>query len=206
MQNIENMEVVVIMAGYRKEMSAFLASNPGLPSRFPITLEFDNYSYDELADLFAGMIAERGPFRLEESLRTDRPRLVQLVQAAIPRTVAAGHNARAVRNLVDAVLRRQTDRIAAQSAPSFETLFSVCERDFVRATEQAESRIAAVLSKLDQIVGVPTVKEFVKSVAAKIKVDKQRHAMGLPCETGTLHMIFKGNPGTGKTTIWAITI
>jgi hypothetical protein len=45
-------ELVVIVAGYTDEMVVFIASNPGLESRFRTTIEFPDYSDDELVEIF----------------------------------------------------------------------------------------------------------------------------------------------------------
>merc|ERR1719428_2100821 len=61
----------------------------------------------------------------------------------------------------------------------------------------------AALTKLDGIVGLQGVKNFVKSLHAQLKmeVDRREAGIGVPGSAGTLHMIFSGKPGTGKTTV-----
>ena len=52
-------ELVVIAAGYGQEMAQFISSNPGLPSRFPRTIRFPDYSTDELASIFTRHVRAR---------------------------------------------------------------------------------------------------------------------------------------------------
>jgi stage V sporulation protein K len=57
------------------------------------------------------------------------------------------------------------------------------------------------LARLSALVGLDEVKNEVQELAAVLRVNRQREAMGLSTHTGTLHYVFSGPPGTGKTTV-----
>ena len=67
--------------------------------------------------------------------------------------------------------------------------------------QQYRGDVAAVEAELDAIVGLDTVKTFVRDIAKNVQAQQRRKAQGLTAATVNMHMIFTGNPGTGKTTI-----
>jgi Cdc6-like AAA superfamily ATPase len=112
-------EVVLIVAGYPDEMAVFLDANPGLRSRFPKTIFFDDYSNDELLQIFDGM-ARKSHYRPTEEAR----KKVLHHVAARPRDRGFG-NARLVRNLFEAAVSAQASRVVELGEVSDEVLVTL---------------------------------------------------------------------------------
>ncbi|KMO83222.1 MAG: type VII secretion AAA-ATPase EccA [Mycolicibacterium rufum] len=100
--------LVVIVAGYRKDLDMFLDTNEGLRSRFTRSIDFPSYSAAELVEI-ATRMAEKRDSRFEEQARADMERLfAHLAQATTPdgngvqrRSLDIAGNGRFVRNLVE---------------------------------------------------------------------------------------------------------
>ena len=105
-------DLVVIAAGYAREMDAFLAANSGLASRFPKRISFPDYSDDELAAIFEHLAAAEGL-----TLAPDVPGRLRAVLRDTPRGPSFG-NGRLMRNLLDAAVAAQSERLTASGSPS----------------------------------------------------------------------------------------
>lgn len=98
----------VVVAGYPDEMAQFVASNPGLTSRFSRTIDFPSYNPDELFEIFTTM-AEADGYRM--TLGAQRA-LKEVLQIRWSRRDKDFGNARLVRNLVEEAVLRQSIRIS----------------------------------------------------------------------------------------------
>jgi Cdc6-like AAA superfamily ATPase len=109
-------ELVVIVAGYDREMTQFINSNPGLSSRFPRTIHFPDYTTDELVTIFEDMCTS-GKYVVSSKTLTG----LRQYLATLPRTRQFG-NARLIRNVFEAALGRQASRIVATGDADLTTL------------------------------------------------------------------------------------
>ena len=81
-----------------------------------------------------------------------------------------------------------------------QAVFGETKETLVRA-RSSQAEIDAVNQELDQIVGLEEVKAYIRSIQAHMQVQQKRKEQGLKTAEVSRHMIFTGNPGTGKTTI-----
>lgn len=120
-------QLVVILAGYRVEMESFLRMNPGLRSRCPIHIDFPDYTTSELLEIARQMAAER-QYRLSPGVERRLSRLLE--ERRLLRGPTFG-NAREVRNLLEAAIRRQAVRLVRQERTSREDLMLLSAEDFL---------------------------------------------------------------------------
>ena len=108
-------------------MEALIDANPGLKSRFTRTIDFPDYSTDELVEIFDRMSGDTR-YHLDES---GRPALAKLIEAE-PRTRGFG-NARFVRNVFEEAVGRQAERLASVEDPSEAELTTLTAADITDA-------------------------------------------------------------------------
>ena len=119
-------ELVVILAGYTKEMQAFLSANSGLQSRFPSIVEFPDYTGAELLQILKLQAKSRG-YVLDT--RCDAPLLAYFNAVQLARARQAG-NGRLARNKLEEAILAAARRTAADEAADLSLLLP---EDFERS-------------------------------------------------------------------------
>lgn len=193
-------DIVIIFAGYTDLMQDFLAMNPGLKSRIPNRFDFADYSADELAAIGAASLSKKGYTFDEVALH-----------AAIRRQYRRsgdGSNGRWVRNFEDSLIGAISTRLAQTHAGDLsqvtnDEITSVTDADIRTVTGGAASaqRVDALLDELENLIGLEEVKQWTADLVQVAEANQRLEAQGLQTSTPTYHMVFSGNPGTGKTTV-----
>lgn len=183
LQEMENNRdrLMVIFAGYAKEMEEFLYhSNAGLGSRIYKVIQFDDYSDDELVQIFLSLSENEGYTVEEEAINRLRLKLSTM------RYAQDFGNARTVRNLYGEVKKEckstDNDKVIRAKHVKLETSL----RDF-----------PTVKKELDGMIGLTRAKQEISRAVATHKFLKESY-LEIPFSK---HMLFLGNSGTGKSTV-----
>lgn len=194
-------EVVVILAGYTEEMRNFLHHNTGLQSRIPHFIMFEDYTDEELGLIFDSMIRKVGLSLAEPN------RGFVVRQVAQKRKARSFGNARELRNIMEKALSQQAVRLSSKDLKALtqNELTTLIYSDFTEADDDPlelppNTEAPDVLAKLDALVGLKSVKDEIRRLADYLRLSRMRGQGKVPDDL-SLHMVFSGNPGTGKSTV-----
>jgi len=120
-------QFILILAGYPDEMDVFMSMNPGLPSRFPIQIDFPDYTLDQLIQIAELMLKEREYIFMPQTLM----RFKQYLQEEKARFPRGFSNARFVRNTIERCVRQQAVRLLKLKSRSLskQDLMQICPED-----------------------------------------------------------------------------
>lgn len=187
----------VIMAGYKEPLQNMIKNaNTGLASRFTYAIDIPDYTDDELLEI-AGEFIKAQHFEADESVFGAIRKCI--IHDKIDETFG---NARYIRELVNRAVDNMSDRIADSDKLSDNDYFSFRPEDFWQGGKDEKST-AEYLDELNELIGLSSVKKEVNEIINRIEIDAEMEKRGLATSgnIGTLHMTFKGNAGTGKTTV-----
>jgi stage V sporulation protein K len=125
-------QLILILAGYNREMDLFLRTNPGLRSRFPLQIEFPDYKIEELMEI-ANLMVQARQYQLTPESQITLKRILRS-------HLTTGHeydgNARFVRNIVESAMRQQAVRLVGLPQNSREDLMTIETLDILKATRK----------------------------------------------------------------------
>lgn len=193
--------LVVIFAGYSGRMKEFMAANPGLSRRIPREniFVFPDYSPEELWEILKQELEQRSIFYSVEMGTTLRDTVRDLYLARSEHFGNAGE----VRNFVEAIERRRAVRIRIEK---LERNAPLIEEDIPENYKALGSRkppsAEEILQGLDHLVGLSPLKGYVTSLVYRVQYEELRKQFDPQFKPNhdLEHIVFTGNPGTGKTT------
>lgn len=190
--------LIVIFAGYDKEMGDFLETNPGLSSRIGYKFRFDDYSTDELLEIFE-RAATRAGFECEEGLLDAELREL----FAYHRRFKSFGNGRFVMEVLHRMVVKHADAVSAGKVSEGKRY--VLDASDVPTRQEINDitdwKPTGADELLQPLVGMDDLKNKVRELERVVGFYEQGRKAGLKLPDINLHMTFAGNPGTGKTTI-----
>lgn len=186
-------KLVIIFAGYEKEMHGFLNINPGIASRIGYTFHFRDYSTEELVLMFDRKMKKAG-FTYDLSV-------LDAVADVCDHFRGQKNfgNGRFVDKLIQRTILNQSTRNVSN-----DWIHRITKEEIPTVSEMVTTDVVPVRSfeeQLDEFIGLETVKEKVRSFADFVRFQQIAKEAGATLTSGNMHMIFTGNPGTGKTAI-----
>src|SRR4051794_40130113 len=187
----------VVVAGYTDNMRHFIDANPVLKSRFTRYIEFHDYSVPELQEILQSLLSANN-FVVGPN-----------AEAKITKVVADMHrnrgerfgNGRAMRELFEKIVERQAQRLASTDGAGAQQWQQIVADDIPDDRRAAVADVDQLLAELDGMIGLAEVKQEIRKLVNLVRLNERRIREGQDPIPVSLHMVFAGNPGTGKTTV-----
>lgn len=200
--------IAIFVAGYPKEMNVFINSNPGLKSRFSNYYHFPDYLPEELMEIAKVSMEDKGLIIEEDALNYFEQKVIRAYR---DRDESFG-NARYVLSLVDGAKMNMALRLVKKrdmKDMNDEELSTITIEDvqemFVTGNAKRlhltvdEPRLKDALQELESLVGMENIKQEIRDI---VKLVRYYNDIGKDVmHKFVMHTVFKGNPGTGKTTV-----
>lgn len=207
-------DLAMIFAGYPKEMQAFIGKNPGMKSRIHNIIHFPDYVPQELMDIALYAADKRDVTITEDAQQFMR---TKVVEAYRNRDEHFG-NARFVHGIIEEskqnmalrLMREQEDirqldkeALSTISIKDVQKTFGSAAKEDVQIPVD-EALLNEALNELHSLVGLGNVK---KQIDELVKLVRYYNEIGRNVRKAfSLHTVFTGNPGTGKTTMARIIV
>jgi SpoVK/Ycf46/Vps4 family AAA+-type ATPase len=196
--------LAVIVAGYPQEMDEFIHSNPGLGRRLATEIIFADYTPQELLEIFrqrVNLVQGCLSSQLENALTN------LFTQLYLDRDRSFG-NAGLVENLFNQIDERRSVRVITENLDLLNEPFQPEDlpetyQQLAAQGQKNQDTVEELLQELDRLTGLHSVKAIIREIVETELADRRLREAGLTVddEPETRHLLFTGNPGTGKTTI-----
>ena len=192
---------VLVCAGYKDEMGNLMKANPGFQSRFTHNINIDDYSPEELTEIFRRNCEGQG-YKLADGV-------LEKALSAFRKIVAEKSgksfgNAREARNMLDECLGKLGTRVNAlpDAEITRDSFFTILPEDIPYEEPKVVSE-EECMAELNSLIGLDGVKEEIRLMIEELRQQKLEAEINGTDFKGVKgdHYLFLGNPGTGKTTV-----
>ncbi len=205
--------IAFIFAGYPKEMRQFMESNPGLSSRIANVIHFPDYTPDELMQIADYAAKLRGVAIDEAAKSFMHMKVVELYRnrdekfgnaRLMNSVVEEGKQNMALRLMKSADLaEKSNEELSTIVLEDIDVIFGVGGKSSVELPID-EALLTDALNQLKELVGLVHVKNEIEEIVKLVRYYKEIHRDIK--KAFSMHTVFTGNPGTGKTTVARILV
>jgi len=190
--------MMIILAGYEKDMERLYEANPGLRRRFPNALVFEDYTPEQLYEIF--LLKCGGRYKIHPEAELPLRQLIARYSKLRGYENGGG---------IDIHLERLAGVISTRNAENSdkdaENRTVILKEDVETVLKDSKCHLpelSELCEELDSMVGLQAVKETVREAIRTQKYQKLvAEQMKVPTEICPEHMLFVGPPGTGKSTV-----
>ena len=192
---------VLVCAGYKAEMGNLMKANPGFQSRFTHSIDIDDYTPEELTEIFRRNCESQGYTLADGVLEKALSAFRKIVAEKSGKSFG---NAREARNMLDQCLGMLGARVNAlpDSEVTRESFFTILPEDIPYEEPKVVSE-EECMAELNSLIGLDGVKEEIRLMMEELRQQKLEAEINGTDFKGISgdHYLFLGNPGTGKTTV-----
>ena len=190
-------EICFVFAGYPKKMERFIKADTGMQRRISKTLNFPDYSIEELYSIFE-IMANKSGFKLADNVRDVAiTRIKDIKSGSGDNFGNAGEMEKLLAECKRNIASRITKQLRNNSSITPEERYVILPEDLGVDTESVGEEAFNVATKeLYELIGLQSVKDQITLLMNQIK-----YSSGNDSDKEPGHYVFAGNPGTGKTEV-----
>ena len=192
---------VLVCAGYKAEMGNLMKANPGFQSRFTHSINIDDYTPEELTEIFRRNCESQGYTLADGVLEKALSAFRKIISEKSGKSFG---NAREARNMLDQCLGMLGTRVNAlpDAEVTRESFFTILPEDIPYEEPKVVSE-EECMAELNSLIGLDGVKEEIRLMMEELRQQKLEAEINGTDFKGISgdHYLFLGNPGTGKTTV-----